>query len=199
MKILSGSIVFLLVLFPHFNAFPLSDPALEEWREFSETTDAKRLNEWLRCRARAMLSGSNCSDQLRVGTPQFYGKLGIFVTLKKGKNVRGCYGAFFHSMTDIAEVLSDYLSGAFTRDPRYKPISLSELEYTEIIITIASQPHVVNEPDSIDILRYGIALSCGDAAMTIYVPYELRGVQDLRKYFREKECQISAFEAVTIR
>ncbi len=199
MKIIICFIIFLLLVYPHFASYSLPDPALEEWRDFSHTAESGRLVEWLRCRARAMLAGNNCTGRLKAGTPQFYGKLGIFVTLKKGKTVRGCYGAFFHSAPGITDILADYLSGALTRDPRYKPLGLSELEHTEIIITIASQPHAVYDPDSIDTLRYGIALTCGDGAVTVYVPSELRGVQDLRKYYREKECQVSVFEAVTIR
>jgi AMMECR1 domain-containing protein len=199
MKILIYFIIFLFLIFHQFSAYALSDPALEGWREFSQTAEAKLLTDWLRCRARGILSGNKSGDKLKVSVPQFYGKLGIFVTLKKGNNVRGCYGAFFHSSPDIVEVLSDYLSGALTRDPRYKPLILSELEQTAIIITIASQPRVVDDPDLIDTLRYGIALVCGDGAMTVFVPYELRGVQDLRKYFREKDCQALVFEAVTIR
>jgi AMMECR1 domain-containing protein len=199
MKIITFLTLVLLLLFCKTAGVSLPDPALEEWRNFSQTVESRQLVEWLRCLAKAKLSGGICKERLKIATPQFYGKLGIFVTLKKGKNVRGCYGAFFHSTPDIADVLSDYISGALLRDHRYKPIGLSELKQTEIIITIASQPSAVSGPDSIDTLRYGIALSCGDSAMTVYVPYELRSVQDLRKLFREKECQASFFEAVTIR
>jgi AMMECR1 domain-containing protein len=191
-------IIFLSTLLPSLTINSMADTALDEWRDFSQTAESKQLIEWLRCHARSILTGSGYCIKPEIKTPQFFGKFGIFITLKNGKSVRGCYGAFFHTNTGIEAVLTDYLAGALTRDPRYKPLRIQELDQTEIIITIAAQPHSV-DPDSVDVLRHGIALTCIDGSTTVYVPYELRGVQDLRKYFSEKECQVSAFDAVTLK
>ena len=177
-----------------------SEPMLEEWQEFSQNISKKKqLIDWLKCKARAKMTGADCLEKLTVAAPQYYGKLGIFITLKKGKSVRGCSGAFSHTSTDISAVLSDYLSGSLTRDPRYKPLEISELERTEIILTITSQPYAVADAESVDVLRYGIALTCADGITIVYVPTELRTSQSIQKQLKEKDCQISAFRAVTIK
>ena len=180
--------------------FSANEPMLEEWLEFSQNISLKKqLTVWLRCKAKAKITGAECSEKLNITTPPYFGKLGIFITLKKGKNVRGCYGAFSHTSTDIAVVLSEYLSGALTGDMRYKPLEISELESTDIIITIASQPYAVADADSVDVLRYGIAITCPDGLATVYVPAEIRNSLLIQKQLKGKDCQISAFRAVTIK
>ncbi|MBP7734899.1 MAG: AMMECR1 domain-containing protein [Spirochaetes bacterium] len=121
----------------------------------------------------------------------------MFVTLSKGKKVRGCYGAFSHSITDGESLLSDYLTGALTRDPRYRPLDISELRNTRIIITITSQPFPVNDIGSIDLQYYGVMLQCGNSA-AIYVPAEIKSMQYIEKIMRGSSCQVYGFRAVTL-
>lgn len=178
----------------------VNEPMLEEWQELSKNILLKKqIVGWLRCKAKAKITGTECSEKFEITTPPYFGKLGIFITLKKGKNVRGCYGAFSHASTDIAAMLSEYLSGALTEDMRYKPLEISELESTEIIVTITSQPYAVADADSIDVLRYGIALACADGITAVYVPAEIKDTRFIQKKIKESECQISAFKAVTIK
>ncbi len=95
-------------------------------------------------------------------------------------------------------MLADYLSGALTGDHRYAPLDVAELEHTDIIVTITSQPYAVDDPDSVNVLRYGISLSCGADPMMVYVPSEIRNTSYIHKLLKGKECQVSAFRAVTI-
>jgi len=139
-----------------------------------------------------------CHEVLAVSTPPFFGKLGIFITLKKGTKVRGCYGAFFHGSADIEALLSDYIAGALTRDPRYKSLDVSEIEDTDIIMTITTAPSPVDDYRLIDTSRFGIVLVCGEQT-TIFVPAEIRSAAYIEKAIAGKTCQVSAFKGVTIR
>jgi AMMECR1 domain-containing protein len=176
----------------------VEDPMLEQWAEFSKKTGCGKLSSWLRCQARSRLAGVPCNERLGVSTPPFFGRLGVFITLKKGTRVRGCYGAFSHASADIEALLSDYITGALTRDPRYKPLDISEIEDTEIIMTITTAPSPVDDYASIDTKRYGVVLACGEHTI-IFVPAEIRSVSYLEKAMAGKSCQVSAFKAVTIR
>ena len=187
-----------MVLLVLLQLFAITEPMLARWEEFSQKPETQELVRWLRCRAYAQLAGTRCGEELKAVPPSFFGRLGIFITLKKGKKVRGCFGAFSHASPDIASVLADYLSGALTRDPRYEPLDAGELGQTDIIISITTQPYAVTDLDSIDALRYGIAVACGDGLAGVYVPAELRDAGRIQKLVKGKECQVSAFRAVTI-
>lgn len=177
----------------------LDDPMLAQWGEFARGENSRELVRWLRSLARARLTGTGSGEVLSVKPPPFYGRLGIFLTLKKGKNVRGCFGAFSHWTDDIAVLLGDYLTGALTRDPRYDPLDVSELADTEIIVTVTSPPFAVGEIHGINIKEYGLMLQCGKGKNYIFVPAEIRHLSRIDRLASEESCQISAFKAVTIR
>jgi len=176
----------------------IEDPMLEQWTEFSKKPECGKLVSWLRCQVRSRLSGVPCNEMLRVTMPPFFGRLGVFITLKKGTRVRGCYGAFSHGTADIGTLLSDYIAGALTRDPRYKPLDISEIEDTDVIMTITTAPFPVEDYGTIDTNRYGIVLLCG-GDYTIFMPAEIRSASYIEKTMAGKSCQVSAFKAVTIR
>ncbi len=193
------AVVVAISSFADDTTFSAMDPMLARWEEFSHTPDAKRLLAWLRCHARARLIGGRCGERFETALPPYFGRLGIFITLKKGKKVRGCYGAFSHTGTDIQKVFLDYLSGALTGDARYTPLDAAELETTEIIVSITSPPYAVGDPDSVDLFRYGVSISCGEEPVRAYVPAELMSAAELKSFVRRAACQVSAFRAVTIR
>lgn len=195
----TGGITLLILFGASIGAKSMGDPALDEWRAFSEKPESRELIAWLRCQARAHIDGTGCSERMGVVTPEFFGKLGIFVTLKKGKKVRGCYGAFYHSSADIRLLLKDYLAGALTRDPRYKPLESSELDLIDILITIATPPNAVPDFGSIDPQRQGVVVTCDGGDSIVFVPAELRDISYLRNAVRGKSCQASTFNVVTLR
>lgn len=174
-------------------------PALSQWSDFSKKTESKKLSGWLRCRALAHMTGSVCSERLDIRVPPYFGSLGLFVTLKKGRDVRGCYGAFSHSSADISTVLHDYLVGAMTRDPRHQPLDISELMRTEIILTVTSAPHSVSELDSVDLHRSGVMIVCAGGETSVFVPAEIRNTASIERCISNRICQIYVFAAVTIR
>ena len=75
-------------------------------------------------------------------TPEMRGRAGVFVSIHKLGELRGCIGTFEPSRNNVAEeIISNAISSA-TRDPRFPPISVSELddlEYSVDILTSLSQ------------------------------------------------------------
>ncbi|TFH43708.1 MAG: AMMECR1 domain-containing protein [Chrysiogenales bacterium] len=177
----------------------MDDPMLVEWSDFTTRPESRELVRWLRSRALDRLTGCGREEKLTITPPRYFGRLGIFVTLKRGTMIRGCYGAFSHGTSDIASLLSDYLTGAMTRDPRYKPLDISELAETDIIMTVTSPPFAVNSLYDLDAGYYGFLLQCPNGEISIYVPAEIRQISYIERKARDGSCQISAFKAVTIR
>jgi AMMECR1 domain-containing protein len=191
------AMVLVFMVFPR-ESCPFEDPLLMEWRDFSGKPECKKILDWLRCQARARLTGTQCADRPYISMPILFGHLGMFVTLKKGSRVRGCYGAFSHAAADTCSLLSDYLVGALTRDPRYRPLDVSELTDTSIIITVTSQPVPVNDISTIDVRYSGIELQCGNET-AVFVPAEIKNTSYIEKKINSSACQISVFTAVTLK
>jgi AMMECR1 domain-containing protein len=190
------AILFAIMTFPQ-ESRPVEDPLISEWSDFAGKPECKKLLQWLRCQARAHITGMICGTRFDVATPGYFGSLGMFVTLKKGNRVRGCFGAFSHSGIDAGSLLSDYLAGALTRDPRYHPLDISELNETRIIVTITTQPYPVNDILSVDVRHYGITLQCGNEYI-VFVPAEIKNTSYIEKIMKNSICQISTFRAVTL-
>lgn len=180
------------------HACPVEDPLLTQWNEFSKKPESKRLMAWLRLQAQSRLTGKRCDERLDVSPPAYFGTLGVFITLQKKNRVRGCFGSFSHSSTDIEMLLRDYLTGALTRDLRHDPLDIAEFADTDIILTVTSAPCAVEDPGSVDLRRCGIVIVCG-GEHAVFVPAEIRSLSSIEKITAGKTCQISAFNAVTIR
>ena len=66
-------------------------------------------------------------------TPEMKGKAGVFVSIKKRGELRGCIGTFEPTRANIAEEIVANAISSSTRDPRFMPVSsseLGELEYS---------------------------------------------------------------------
>ncbi len=65
-----------------------------------------------------------------------------FVTLKQNQNLRGCIGSLVAHRDLYDDLVQNAKSAAF-KDPRFKPLTQEELEYTTIEISILSEPVLI--------------------------------------------------------
>jgi AMMECR1 domain-containing protein len=187
----------LVILLP-LSSFP-SGELLEEWILFSRSEQSESLISWLRCLMREELLGEACVGYRLPEHPPFYGRFGLFVTLKKKRQVRGCYGAFDHRSESIEAVLIEYLRGALRSDPRYAPVDVAEYDEIEIVVTVAGTPFPVRDLNVLDISRYGVIVTREDNSRIVIVPAEVRSTDYLkRKLPKRGIVQIAGFRAVTI-
>ncbi len=168
------------------------------WKEFSTGKDSSLLISWLKKNARCIITGHRFSEKPGVEIPQFYGRYGIFITLKNSKGVRGCYGSFYPHTPDARMLLSDYLEGALTRDPRHEPVDISELDATDIILTVASHPVPVEDIYSVDLSENGIMIKTAGRSI-IYVPEEIKSIDYILNMLPNAQREFYAFRAVTIK
>lgn len=81
-----------------------------------------------------------------------------FVTLTQQGQLRGCMGTLEASRTLLSDVKANAVAAAL-HDPRFSPLSATELEHTEIEVSLLSPMqamHFGNEADALAQLRPGI-------------------------------------------
>jgi AmmeMemoRadiSam system protein A len=88
-------------------------------------------------------------------------RAGVFVSIKKRGELRGCIGTFMPTRTNVAEeIVANAISSA-TQDPRFMPVEASELDDLEYSVDILTEPEPVRSTDQLDPRKYGVIVECG--------------------------------------
>lgn len=89
------------------------------------------------------------------------GRAGVFVSLKKRGQLRGCIGTFGPTQPTIAgEIIRNAVS-AGTEDPRFQPVAAGELPELDISVDILSAPERADSLDELDPKKYGVIVRRG--------------------------------------
>lgn len=88
-------------------------------------------------------------------------KKGVFVTLHKNNNLRGCIGTYSPLRDNIIEEIIMNAISSSTEDPRFPPVSVKELPFIEYSVDILEDPEEVKNLDDLDPKIYGIIVSKG--------------------------------------
>lgn len=86
--------------------------------------------------------------------------LGAFVTLKLGRNLRGCIGNITGTRPLYLTVYDMARASAF-EDPRFPPLSPHEFENLSIEISILSEVKPCPDPERVEIGRHGLVVRQG--------------------------------------
>jgi len=81
---------------------------------------------------------------------------GVFVSIKKKGQLRGCIGTIEPRQTNVAEEVIENAVSAATRDPRFPPIGPEELKDLEISVDVLTTPEPIESLDQLDPKRYGL-------------------------------------------
>lgn len=87
-----------------------------------------------------------------LADPCFQRSCGTFVTLTIDGQLRGCIGNLTSSESMVAGVRRNAVNAAF-HDPRFSPLSASELERAAIEVSILSEPRPLDYRDAADLLK----------------------------------------------
>jgi AmmeMemoRadiSam system protein A len=89
------------------------------------------------------------------------GRAGVFVSLKKQGELRGCIGTFQPTRVNITtEIIYNAIS-AGTEDPRFYPVELEEMDEISISVDILEAPQIVDNIDTLDPQKYGVIVKKG--------------------------------------
>ncbi len=92
---------------------------------------------------------------------EFQEKRGVFVTLKRHGDLRGCIGYPEPVYPLIAALLDSSVSAA-VRDPRFPPVTAEEMSDIEVEVTVLTKPEeVVPAPENVKVGEDGLIVEKG--------------------------------------
>jgi AmmeMemoRadiSam system protein A len=99
--------------------------------------------------------------QVKRLTPEMKPKAGVFVSIHKGGELRGCIGTIEAQRNNVAEeIITNAISSAI-RDPRFYPITADELGELEYSVDVLSRPEPVKSRKQLNARRYGVIVERG--------------------------------------
>jgi AmmeMemoRadiSam system protein A len=94
-------------------------------------------------------------------TPEMRERAGVFVSLHKHGLLRGCIGTFEPKEKNVAqEIIANAISSS-TGDPRFPPVTVSELDDLEYSVDILTEPEPVTDISQLDHEEYGVIVESG--------------------------------------
>jgi len=94
--------------------------------------------------------------QVKRLTPEMKPKAGVFVSIHKGGELRGCIGTIEPQRNNVAEeIIANAISSA-RRDPRFYPVTSDELGELEYSVDVLTEPRPVRSRKQLDARRYGV-------------------------------------------
>ncbi len=93
--------------------------------------------------------------------PEMIEKAGVFVSLKKHGELRGCIGTFQSTTENVAlEIIQNAVS-ASTQDPRFAPVAEDELDEIDYSVDVLTEPEKVAGREELDPKKYGVIVKSG--------------------------------------
>lgn len=86
---------------------------------------------------------------------------GVFVTLKKNGNLRGCIGTIGPTKDSIAEEILEIAVTSAVGDLRFEPVRESELEELVYSVDVLSPPEPIESKELLDQNIYGVIVTSG--------------------------------------
>jgi AmmeMemoRadiSam system protein A len=113
-------------------------------------------------RARAAIAGwLKMPDQDGAPAPSVSARrAGAFVTLRQGRQLRGCIG-YLEADLPLADVVERCAVSAATADPRFPPLGRGELAAVEIEISVLGAFEPVTDVRDVEVGRHGLLMELG--------------------------------------
>jgi AmmeMemoRadiSam system protein B/AmmeMemoRadiSam system protein A len=94
-------------------------------------------------------------------TPEMEAKAGVFVSLHKHHELRGCIGTFEPVESNVAEEIVTNAISSATYDPRFLPVRKDELADLEYSVDVLTTPELVENEDQLNPKKYGVIVEAG--------------------------------------
>lgn len=89
------------------------------------------------------------------------GRAGLFCSIKKHGQLRGCIGTIEPVRANIAEEIIYNAIAAAMQDPRFSPVQVDELSSLVYSVDVLAAPEPIDSVDQLDTERYGVIVSSG--------------------------------------
>lgn len=124
-----------------------------------KTKHQKQLLQIARESLAAYLAGQEL-PHYQITDPELQQKRGVFVTLTKQGQLRGCMG-IFSPQTPLWQTVQNQVIIAATEDPRFPPVTQAELDQLTIEISVLSPPRKINHWRQIKLGQEGVIIRRG--------------------------------------
>ena len=101
------------------------------------------------------------TPQLTELTPEMGERAGVFVSIHKFGELRGCIGTFEPAEKNVAEETITNVISSATRDPRFPPVAPNELKDLDYSVDVLTSPESVENQDQLDAKKYGVIVESG--------------------------------------
>jgi AmmeMemoRadiSam system protein A len=102
---------------------------------------------------------------------EFYSrKAGVFVTIFKDGELRGCMGTYLPTKENIANEIVYNAVAASSKDYRFLPVNKSELGNLKYEVSILSEPELIKDIKKHDPRKYGLIVQCADGRAGLLLP-----------------------------
>ena len=94
-------------------------------------------------------------------SPEMKQAAGVFVSIHKLGDLRGCIGTFEPQQKNVAgEIIVNAISAA-TRDPRFSSVTPDELKDLDYSVDVLTTPEPVADESQLDPKKYGVIVEAG--------------------------------------
>lgn len=92
---------------------------------------------------------------------EFNRKAGVFVTIAKGKELKGCIGTYLPTQDNIAQEIIQNAIAAATEDYRFSPIQKKDLDSLSYSVYILQTPAQIKDQGELNPRKFGIIVKAG--------------------------------------
>jgi AmmeMemoRadiSam system protein A len=91
----------------------------------------------------------------------FESSSGVFVSIHRQGRLRGCIGTIEPVRKNLGSEIMFNAVAACARDPRFYPVSVSELKDLDISVDILTEPQRISNKSELDVKRFGVIVVAG--------------------------------------
>ncbi|MHB1418826.1 MAG: AmmeMemoRadiSam system protein A [Bacillota bacterium] len=149
----------------------------------------------------------NSGQELKDSGDQLPGlpiRAGVFVSIKKHGQLRGCIGTTAPTRSNVAEEIIHNAISAGTGDPRFDPVEAEELDQLIYSVDVLGPPEPATGAEDLDPHRFGVIVRNGGRT-GLLLP-DLEGVDTVEEQVaiakrkagigHQEQCQMERFEVV---
>ena len=120
------------------------------------------------------------------------------MSLHKDGNLRGCIGTIMATQDNLAEEILQNAISACSRDPRFEPVEVDELDDIEYSVDVLGEPERIFSVIDLDVRRYGVIVENGNRR-GLLLP-DLEGVDTVEEQIAiaKRKANIRADEKVSL-
>jgi len=115
-------------------------------------------------------------DKVKLPSDAHERKAGVFVTIYRKDQLRGCIGTYAPTQESIAkEIVGNAIAASF-RDPRFSPVSKKELDDLAFEVSVLEEPKQIKDVKELDEKKYGVIVKTSDGRSGLLLP-DIPGVK----------------------